>query len=1154
MNSETKITTKRDLKHKILLGLISILLVNYFAFGFGPIQTQTQSQSASQNSVASGNLSPLGIPVAKADGSLDCTVGTLSVCPLTAINISRFPGQITMGQPFTFRLHLNSTNYDEANSNTWLTNWVGMNIYVCPKSEGSCDHTDDGKTLRITDVTFNPKLQHQSDNVDITAPALTSNLDWLKDASQLPLQGFSLKFEYILVGTLSDGTQVQAEHQFDYVDANIQAGSNSGTPTITIKPTPQTSFGSPGTLGSDIATYRIQGSINGQSNPPGFSWSWGLGTSQTGPFNDVAFAKNLTDFTFPTSGANALDKTKDYWIVATVTNTNTTANLGFTPGQSITSTPATAMPFASSINQRNNNPCSQSLWSVVVCVLEAFIVTAVNIVRGIFVAFFSLLIAPVMQAMLSIDPSNPAFAGVILQGWVVIRNLMNILFVLALIIMALATLLRIGEQWNFRHLLVEIILAALFINFSLVLCQAVLSIAQAFQAQFLPHNDVVVGKLAAQLIGNPFVTQNASLWNLTGELSGIVSSVFGLIFAFGALLIFADITVFLMIRIMALWILMMISPVIFGFMAIPPLEHEGKLVAQKFFQYAMFTPVMALGLNLCALIADAQRLYVQSGAINQTFTTSSSIQSGLAGFIGNVLTNVLLIVCLFAVLEVAKHFSIAGSNKLISWTEKAVEKPLHFAGHAMGNWALQKKYAATAGLARGNMLQRGLFNVLNPELRAKAFNEAAHHKLDESKSKALGAAQFLEEKRRTHGLDNKADVNAERKAEASRETFFADNTKEQNLGQLEKMEGMSGHTEEKIALLRVMMANGQFKANISKRLGKDANGQDIPYNAENVGQYLRNFVGDDAQGKRFLAVDLTKRAQDAGHFEAGNAVVALADGSYVDGDATGGKIAEFLSGDARAALEKAGGSADNISAQKAAMLNSIAGIDLEKRGNIKLNVKSYIGKDGAGRPTIKSADRAMINLVTAGGAETARTMSSGQREAFQLTKNIDLNNGTLHFDNDFDAQAFEMLYGGDDNRQARDFATTSFAKAVGIDDLRNQNFDGIGISIGSDGSAPTSVRVIGGDGVSKIHNGNHEIDYSAQQTIKVGIQGRKPTKQMASKGNQGGRGDNDQDGGSGGGGQRQTGGGGGTNISSAAGDSGNASGSTLVDQFGRAIS
>jgi len=114
---------------------------------------------------------------------------------------------------------------------------------------------------------------------------------------------------------------------------------------------------------------------------------------------------------------------------------------------------------------------------------------------------FYYFVAPFIQAMLSIQAYKDTFVAIIYPGWEVVRNLCNILFIIAIVVIALATLFRI-DSYQYKTLLVQLIIAVLLINFSLVIAQVILGLADTVQAQFLPANVTVIRSLAGNLMVN----------------------------------------------------------------------------------------------------------------------------------------------------------------------------------------------------------------------------------------------------------------------------------------------------------------------------------------------------------------------------------------------------------------------------------------------------------------------------------------------------------------------------------------------------------------------------------------------------------------------------------------------------------------------------
>ncbi|MEK7652235.1 MAG: hypothetical protein AAB351_03515 [Patescibacteria group bacterium] len=290
---------------------------------------------------------------------------------------------------------------------------------------------------------------------------------------------------------------------------------------------------------------------------------------------------------------------------------------------------------------------------------------------GFLYFLLNIIILPIIQVLLTIQPHDASFSAVILVGWVFVRNVANIFFIIAMIILGMATLLRV-EKYNYKHLIPELVLMAIAVNFSLVIAQLILGVADTFQAQFLPNTKDVLNALAHQLMVSPL--QNISKDLFHGSFADLISTLVYFVFAVGSFFVFAAIAAFLVIRIVALWLLLMLSPIAYVGMILPDTQHEAMRWWSNFLKYAFQTPILGFFLHLCAVIAVSQSNFL-SKATQNTSLVSGGVNTA-SQFAYNSLSSVLLLVCLMAGLEVAKELGTFGASTITSWAEKGT----HFVG------------------------------------------------------------------------------------------------------------------------------------------------------------------------------------------------------------------------------------------------------------------------------------------------------------------------------------------------------------------------------------------------------------------------------------------------------------------------------------------
>lgn len=370
--------------------------------------------------------------------------------------------------------------------------------------------------------------------------------------------------------------------------------------------------------------------------------------------------------------ANSTDKQND-------TSSNPPACVGQVNNG--TSTPPSCVPGYGTITSSGGSTSAGG--SDLIGLINRILGTLLGIIGEFIYFLFYNLLAPMMQAMLQIHTYTDTFVGVIYPAWIVVRNACNIMFIVAIIAIAMGTLFRV-ESYQYKHLLVQLIIAALLVNFSLVIGQAILGVADTAQNQFLPNNVDVIRSL-----GKNLMVQNMSqAWNFNisqGYFSTTVQQLFLLAMSIGSFLVFLAITVFLVIRMVMLWILLMVSPVAYVAGILPTTTQYRSMWWSNFIKYAFFTPIMAFLLNIAAYIANMQ---TNNGVLNYLKVDSTALgSSSFASFVFLSASNIILLVFLFAALMVADKLGVIGGNVAATWAKKACwRRLLARAGWANVGW------------------------------------------------------------------------------------------------------------------------------------------------------------------------------------------------------------------------------------------------------------------------------------------------------------------------------------------------------------------------------------------------------------------------------------------------------------------------------------
>lgn len=297
-------------------------------------------------------------------------------------------------------------------------------------------------------------------------------------------------------------------------------------------------------------------------------------------------------------------------------------------------------------------------------------------------------VGSLMEKVLSIHTFSDDFAQTIYPAWEIFRNLGNIVFILAIVAIGVATVFRISG-YAVKDLLVKLILGAIFINFSLSIAQAVLGISDTLQQQFLSDNS---GALRS-IINTLFVS---NVWSnvpdaTLGDFASTARIMAQFFISFAAFFAILGIGILICVRLVMLWLLLMLSPIPYVAMVLPSTRKYSSQWWSQFINWAAVTPAVGFMLNLTALMTTKNRDVIEKLTEKTQLTQSSEWLNSVAFAIA---TNVIPLIFLYMTLQVAQSFGKGAG----SFATKSLNKVTGMAfapAAAMGGYAVG---AAKAGV------------------------------------------------------------------------------------------------------------------------------------------------------------------------------------------------------------------------------------------------------------------------------------------------------------------------------------------------------------------------------------------------------------------------------------------------------------------------
>ncbi len=322
-------------------------------------------------------------------------------------------------------------------------------------------------------------------------------------------------------------------------------------------------------------------------------------------------------------------------------------------------------------------------------------------------------------------------------GWTATRDICNLVFVLILLGIGFATILRV-PTYHIKKLIIPFIVALLLINFSKLICGVVTDFCHVIMASF---NAAMQGGESGNYSGAIANAVGVGTWlrpgaDFKGELNDVANLAIVTMFMFALAFAFLLLAALLVSRWITLLVLTIFSPLIYAAQILPTTKGFAKKWWQQFLQNAFYGPVavfmvylaISIVMGMSKQLADSQ---AAAGAVDRNNLTWATLVA-------------LLIACilLYKAVTFSKNLGIAGAGAIIStgtkWG-KSLGSPL--TDRVRAAWGARKSAIqsarkesgerwGTGRLARATMLDSG----------ARAKSRAAQESLRASREKQASEA------------------------------------------------------------------------------------------------------------------------------------------------------------------------------------------------------------------------------------------------------------------------------------------------------------------------------------------------------------------------------------------------------------------------------
>ncbi|MGE5540830.1 MAG: hypothetical protein ACM3TU_00900 [Bacillota bacterium] len=278
----------------------------------------------------------------------------------------------------------------------------------------------------------------------------------------------------------------------------------------------------------------------------------------------------------------------------------------------------------------------------------------------------------------------------LLAAWRVLRDLGNILLLFGFIFMGISTILNLpGNEFTARRALPTLIIFAVLMNFSLFAAEAVIDASNALGTTFYRQagqdtcpeteknpfkcaTDYGIGGSVLKISGVSAIFDPANFFSIDDQIVGdnkdnlpALLELIGLaLFAFVAAFVFFAAVVMFLYRTIVLAIIMVVSPIGFAGMAIPPLHEYASMWWKQLLSQSFFAPVYILMVLISIKFMEgiAESLNTASGNSTDAVTLASAFNASGQSNIAMVVNFLLIMGFMMGAVIAAKSMGAMGAN------------------------------------------------------------------------------------------------------------------------------------------------------------------------------------------------------------------------------------------------------------------------------------------------------------------------------------------------------------------------------------------------------------------------------------------------------------------------------------------------------------
>lgn len=343
---------------------------------------------------------------------------------------------------------------------------------------------------------------------------------------------------------------------------------------------------------------------------------------------------------------------------------------------------------------------------------------------------------------------SPEAKSAINLGWVVVRDFLNLFFILMLLLIAIGTILRVPAYGD-KKMVFNVVLAALLINFSKPIALVFIDVSQLAMNFFMSalafgDSETFATKILQNIQIEKVLTTSGEMTDANnGYLSPIFMSMAAIIFFLVMAVMLFVLAATLLVRVISFWVLIILSPMAMFGLAMP---RSGLSVMkgdwfQKMLHWSFFGPIQMFFLWLATLIMVRLTSY-------PVLTEGINLKLDSAGLLTKIFEIIIpyvsAIYLLFYGYDMSKKFSTGAATSVMNYGSQKMNQY----GKKWGKMAAIGGAGAMVVGAGGLMGAAAVGATAGGYFGGRAFGKRAKETINATREKWGGVLGTEEQKKR----------------------------------------------------------------------------------------------------------------------------------------------------------------------------------------------------------------------------------------------------------------------------------------------------------------------------------------------------------------------------------------------------------------------